>query len=113
MNTPLVLTLPTTSTWLDFNDLYNDYVNEIFPYFSFSQKSLEILGLTQDEILSIFKIIAVVLKLGNLLFIPITNIDGTEGCEISNEYGEFISSFHFIYIFSPAPLHLRKKKAEK
>lgn len=113
LNIPLVLTLPTTSTWLDFNDLYNDYVNEIFPYFSYSQKSLEILGLTQDEILSIFKIIAVVLKLGNLLFIPITNIDGTEGCEISNEYGEFISSFHFIYLFSPAPLHLRKKKAEK
>ena len=30
--------------------------------------------------------IAVVLKLGNLTFLPTTNIDGTEGCEISNEY---------------------------
>ncbi|CRK94774.1 CLUMA_CG008268, isoform A [Clunio marinus] len=51
-----------------------------------TKKSLEILGFSNDEILSIFKIIAVVLKLGNLNFIPITNIDGTEGCEISNDY---------------------------
>jgi myosin-1 len=51
-----------------------------------TRKSLEILGFASDEIVSIFKIIAVVLKLGNLNFIPITNIDGTEGCEISNEY---------------------------
>lgn len=46
------------------------------------------LGFTGEEILSVFKIIAVVLKLGNLNFIPITNIDGTEGCEITNDYGE-------------------------
>ena len=26
------------------------------------------------------------LKLGNLMFVPTTNIDGTEGCGISNEY---------------------------
>lgn len=51
------------------------------------QKSLDVLGLNQDEILSIFKIIAVVIKLGNLVFVPTTNIDGTEGCNISNEYG--------------------------
>lgn len=44
------------------------------------------LGLNQEEILSIFKIIAVVLKLGNLSFLPITNIDGTAACEISDEY---------------------------
>lgn len=53
------------------------------------QKSLDVLGLNQDEILSIFKIIAVVIKLGNLVFVPTTNIDGTEGCNISNEYGRF------------------------
>lgn len=57
----------------------------------FLQKSLEILGLTSEEILSIFKVIAVVLKLGNLLFIPTTNIDGTEGCKVSDEYGEVSS----------------------
>lgn len=56
--------------------------------FYYTKKSLECLGFTGDEILSVFKIIAVVLKLGNLNFIPITNIDGTEGCEITNDYGE-------------------------
>ena len=55
--------------------------------FAYMRKSLEILGFTGEEILSIFKIIAVILKLGNLNFIPITNIDGSEGCEISNDYG--------------------------
>lgn len=54
--------------------------------FAYAKKSLEVLGLSQDEMLSIFKIIAVVLKLGNLVFIPTCQIDGTEGCEISNDY---------------------------
>lgn len=62
--------------------------------FAYTKKSLEALGFTNDEILSIFKIIAVVLKLGNLNFIPITNIDGTEGCEITNDFGE-----HFTWGF--------------
>jgi myosin I len=53
-----------------------------------TRKSLDVLGFTSEEILSIFKILAAILKLGNLNFIPITNIDGTEGCEISNDYGE-------------------------
>lgn len=56
--------------------------------FIYTKRSLEALGFSNDEILSVFKIIAVVLKLGNLNFIPITNIDGTEGCEITNDYGE-------------------------
>lgn len=79
------------------------------------------LGFSGDEILSIFKIIAVVLKLGNLNFIPITNIDGTEGCEITNDYGKrdmkivkpfeiqlfFLSTDDtiFILIFFPFPFH--------
>lgn len=54
------------------------------------KRSLEVLGFLNDEILSIFKILAVVLKLGNLNFIPMANIDGTEGCEISNDYGKII-----------------------
>lgn len=62
-------------------------------HFVHTKRSLEILGFMNDEILSIFKIVAVVLKLGNLNFIPITNIDGTEGCEISNDYGEFLLDF--------------------
>ncbi|XP_055632539.1 unconventional myosin-Ib isoform X2 [Toxorhynchites rutilus septentrionalis] len=56
------------------------------PNFVFTRHSLEALGFGQDEIFSIFTILAVVLKLGNLIFIPTTNIDGSEGCEISNEY---------------------------
>lgn len=56
--------------------------------FAATRRSLEILGFSNDEILSIFKILAVVLKLGNLNFIPMANIDGTEGCEISNDYGK-------------------------
>lgn len=42
-----------------------------------------------DEINSIFRVIAVVLKLGNFIFVPVTNIDGTEGCQVSNVYGTF------------------------
>ena len=33
-----------------------------------------------------FQIVATVLKLGNLNFVPVTNMDGTEGCRIENEY---------------------------
>lgn len=62
-------------------------------HFAVTKKSLEALGFLNEEILSIFKIVAVVLKLGNLNFIPITNIDGTEGCEITNDYGKLIIKF--------------------
>lgn len=58
--------------------------------FVYTKRSLELLGFASDEICSVFKILAVVLKLGNLNFIPITNIDGTEGCEITNDYGKFL-----------------------
>ncbi|XP_075148090.1 myosin 95E [Haematobia irritans] len=54
--------------------------------FHYTKKSLDVLGLSCDETHSIFRIIAVVLKLGNFIFVPITNIDGTEGCQISNIY---------------------------
>ncbi|XP_055589131.1 unconventional myosin-Ia-like [Uranotaenia lowii] len=54
--------------------------------FGFTKRSLEVIGFSQEEIFSIFTILAVVLKLGNLVFISTTNIDGCEGCEISNEY---------------------------
>ena len=54
----------------------------------FFQRAMEDIGLGADEICDIFKIVASVLKLGNLQFVPTTNMDGTEGCGISNEYGE-------------------------
>jgi hypothetical protein len=40
----------------------------------------------------IFKIVASVLKLGNIGFTPTSNIDGTEGCTVSNDYGTFFLS---------------------
>lgn len=56
------------------------------------QRSLDVLGLSCDETNSIFRVIAVVLKLGNFIFVPVTNIDGTEGCQISNVYGKLIGT---------------------
>lgn len=50
---------------------------------------MEDIGLRAEEICDIFKIVASVLKLGNLQFVPTTNMDGTEGCGIANEYGKF------------------------
>ena len=32
--------------------------------------------------------VGAVLKLGNITFVPTTNMDGTEGCVISNDYGK-------------------------
>ena len=49
---------------------------------------MEDLGLKSDEICDILRLVAAVLKLGNIQFVPTTNMDGTEGCSISNEYGE-------------------------
>ncbi|EDV44259.1 uncharacterized protein Dana_GF18892, isoform C [Drosophila ananassae] len=54
--------------------------------FHYTKRSLDVLGLSCDEISSIFRVIAVVLKLGNFIFVPVTNIDGTEGCQVSNVY---------------------------
>ncbi len=43
--------------------------------------------MTASEILDVFRVVAAVLKLGNLSFVPTTNMDGTEGCAINNDYG--------------------------
>ena len=53
------------------------------------QRSMQDLGLSQQEIYHVFGIVASVLKLGNLEFVPTTNMDGTEGCSIVNDYGEY------------------------
>ena len=39
-----------------------------------------------EESLLVFRLVAAILKLGNLDFVPTTNMDGTEGCGISNDY---------------------------
>lgn len=53
------------------------------------QKALEILGFSTEEIVYVFKTLSAIIKIGNLVFVPTTNIDGTEGCHVSNEYGRF------------------------
>jgi len=53
------------------------------------QTAMEVLGFTNDDVINVMKILAAVLKLGNLTFLPSSNIDGTEGCAISNDYGTY------------------------
>lgn len=48
------------------------------------------MGFSNNEIIDIFRIIATILKVGNLQYVPCNNIDGTEGCSISNDYGKKI-----------------------
>jgi myosin-1 len=57
--------------------------------FVYTKSALEVLGFNVENIVDIFQVIAIVLKLGNLQFVPCNNIDGTEGCAISNEYELF------------------------
>ncbi|XP_050702341.1 unconventional myosin-Ia-like [Eriocheir sinensis] len=54
--------------------------------FSITKRALDVLGLTQEEQLEVMKVVAAVLKLGNLTFTCVNNIDGTEGCVNENEY---------------------------
>ncbi|KZS14110.1 Myosin-IB [Daphnia magna] len=51
-----------------------------------TKKALESVGFSAEDIVNIFRIVAAVLKLGNLIFTPVSNIDGTEGCSINNDY---------------------------
>ena len=51
------------------------------------QKALEDIGMGGREIFDVFRIVAGILKLGNVEFVPTTNMDGTEGCAVSNDYG--------------------------
>ena len=55
--------------------------------FDILQKALEDIGMSGREIFDVFRIVAGVLKLGNVEFVPTTNMDGTEGCAVSNDYG--------------------------
>jgi myosin heavy subunit len=54
------------------------------------QKALYTLGFSADDIVQLFKVVASVLKLGNIGFTPTSNIDGTEGCTVNNDYGTFL-----------------------
>lgn len=71
--------------------------------FIYTKSALETLGFNVDSIIDIFQVIAIVLKLGNLQFVPCNSIDGTEGCAISNDYGKYfiysLLNSLFIHIF--------------
>lgn len=54
----------------------------------YTRTALDILGFSIEDVVNIFRIIAIILKLGNLQFVPCNNIDGTEGCVIDNDYGK-------------------------
>lgn len=56
--------------------------------FVYTRGALELLGFTDTEIIDIFRVLAIILKLGNLQYVPCSNIDGTEGCSINNDYGK-------------------------
>ncbi len=76
------------------------------------QKAMEDLGFGNEEINDIFRIISAILKLGNLNFVPTTNMDGTEGCAISNDYGKIDFPFilgmrrEFFYVQKLSLYHL-------
>lgn len=60
------------------------------------QFGFEILGLSESDVINIFKIISSILKLGNLNMIPTNNIDETEGCIITNDYGKYVKIFNYV-----------------
>ncbi|XP_047736684.1 unconventional myosin-Ia [Hyalella azteca] len=51
-----------------------------------TKHALDVLGLDDAEQLAVFSVVAAVLKLGNVGFTAVNNIDGTEGCALHNEY---------------------------
>ena len=65
---------------------------------------MEVLGLGVDEVDLVFRLLASVLKLSNLTFLPRANIDGSEGSSLINEYGK-------CYCMSSGEHHFGKKTA--
>lgn len=59
---------------------------------------------------SLFSKVGAVLKLGNLTFVPTTNMDGTEGCVISNDYGK-IHFYRSNYSILSLNIHVCLKKS--
>ncbi|XP_055341926.1 unconventional myosin-Ia-like isoform X2 [Paramacrobiotus metropolitanus] len=54
--------------------------------FVITKEALEILGFSAAECQCVFQIVAAVLKLGNIQFLPKTNVDGTESATMLNEH---------------------------
>ena len=50
---------------------------------------MEVIGFEKEEITAVFQLVASVLKLGNIELQHHSNIDGTDGCRILGDYGEY------------------------
>ena len=48
---------------------------------------MEVIGFEESEITSLFRIVAIVLKLGNVSFKHRNNFDGTNGCSVTDGEG--------------------------
>lgn len=53
--------------------------------FRVTRHGLDVLGFTKDETEGIFHLVAAILKIGNLQFQHRSNLDGTDGCRLTNE----------------------------
>ncbi|XP_071825840.1 unconventional myosin-Ib-like isoform X2 [Apostichopus japonicus] len=53
--------------------------------FAITQKAMQVIGFTDEEILSTYKLVAGILKLGNIQFEAYTTENGTEGVKITNQ----------------------------
>jgi hypothetical protein len=58
---------------------------------------MEIIGFTNEEITSVFQVVASILKLGNVDFDHKTNKNGTDSCMVKNDKGLLV--FQDITIF--------------
>lgn len=57
-------------------------------HFAFTRAAMGALGFTGGECAAVLRVLAFVLKLGNVDFDPETNIDGTIGLRVHHHYGE-------------------------
>ena len=46
-----------------------------------------VIGFSEAEVVSLYELVACVLKLGNLQFKHHANLDGTDGCRLLNQNG--------------------------
>ncbi|XP_022087036.1 unconventional myosin-Ib-like [Acanthaster planci] len=53
--------------------------------FSITQKAMQIIGFSDEEILAIYQLLASILKLGNMEFEAYVTMNGTEGVKITNQ----------------------------
>ena len=48
---------------------------------------MRIIGFSDSEVVQLYQLVACVLKLGNIEFQHLGNLDGTDGCKLLNQSG--------------------------